>query len=159
MRHIKTAGQLLLLLAISVQTAFSQQHLEIPTDPYMPPASPENPAVSPAYNYSGASIWTVQVNVNASGQNILNDAANEPSIAISPVEPNKMMIGWRQFDNIESSFRQAGFAYSTDGGMHWTFPGSINPGVFRSDPVLATDAEGRFYYNSLTLNNNDEFSC
>lgn len=159
MHHIKIIGQFLLLLAVSVQTARAQQHLEIPTDPYLPPASPENQAVSPAYNYSGASIWTVQVNVNAGGQNILNDAANEPSIAISPVEPNKMMIGWRQFDNIQSSFRQAGYAYSTDGGMHWTFPGSINPGVFRSDPVLATDAEGRFYYNSLTLDNNDEFSC
>ncbi|MEO0006771.1 MAG: hypothetical protein RJA20_967 [Bacteroidota bacterium] len=156
---IKTIRNTLFLLVCSVPAAFAQQHLEIPSDPYLPPASPENPAVSPAYNYSGANIWTVQVNVNASGQNILNDAANEPSIAISPVEPNKMMIGWRQFDNIESSFRQAGYAYSTDGGMHWTFPGSINPGVFRSDPVLATDAEGRFYYNSLTLINNNEFSC
>ena len=49
-----------------------------------------------------------------------------------------------------SDFRQAGWGYTTDGGNTWTFPGVIEPGVFRSDPVLSSDADGNFFYNSLT---------
>ena len=49
-----------------------------------------------------------QVNVDANGQNILGDAANEPSIAVDPTDPNKMSIGWRQFNSVTSNFRQAG---------------------------------------------------
>ena len=45
---------------------------------------------------------SVQVNVDASGLNIVGDAANEPSIAVDPTDPNKMAIGWRQFDSISS---------------------------------------------------------
>jgi hypothetical protein len=81
--------------------------------------------------------------------NIVGDAANEPSIAIDPTNPQRMAIGWRQFDTIASDFRQAGWAYTTDGGATWTFPGVLEPGVFRSDPVLAADNAGRFFYNSL----------
>jgi hypothetical protein len=61
-----------------------------------------------------------------------------------------MAIGWRQFDDVNNNFRQAGYGYSTDGGVNWTFPGVIDPGVFRSDPVLDFSASGTFYYNSLT---------
>ncbi len=46
-----------------------------------------------------------QVNVNAQGLNILGDAANEPSIAVDPTAPNRIAIGWRQFDTIASNFR------------------------------------------------------
>jgi len=92
----------------------------------------------------------VQVNVDANSQNILGDAANEPSLAIDPVNPNNITIGWRQFDNVNSNFRQAGWGYSTDAGVTWTFPGVIEPGIFRSDPVLGSDAQGGIYYNSLT---------
>ena len=98
---------------------------------------------------------SVQVNVNGSGQNITGDAANEPSIAIDPTDPNKIAIGWRQFNTINSDFRQAGHAYSQDGGQTWTFPGVFTPGVFRSDPSLDFDAEGNFYYYSLKGN----FTC
>jgi len=80
---------------------------------------------------------SVQVNVDGNGGNIIGDAANEPSIAVSPVDRTKIAIGWRQFDTITSNFRQAGRGYSTDGGRTWTFPGVLEPGVFRSDPVLA----------------------
>lgn len=93
---------------------------------------------------------SVQVNVDAFGNNIVGDAANEPTLAIDPTNPKRMAIGWRQFDTVLSNFRQAGVAYSTDGGRSWTFPGVINPGVFRSDPVLAADAFGNFFYSSLT---------
>ncbi len=94
----------------------------------------------------------VQVNVDGSGNNIVGDAANEPSMTIDPVNPQNIVIGWRQFDNVLSNFRQAGFGYSTNGGQSWTFPGVINPGLFRSDPVLDCDTAGNFYYNSLTSN-------
>ncbi len=109
---------------------------------------------SPAYHSASRGFFMSQVNVNASGQNILGDAGNEPSICVDPTDPNKMCIGWRQFDNVSSDFRQAGYGYTTDGGVTWTFPGRIEAGIFRSDPVLASDASGTFYYNSLTT---DEF--
>ncbi len=96
-----------------------------------------------------------QVNVSPDGQNILGDAANEPSIAIDPTNPNNMVMGWRQFSTVSSNFRQAGYGYTTDGGQKWWFPGVIDPGVFHSDPVLSADAEGNFYYNSLE----EDFTC
>ena len=92
---------------------------------------------------------SIQVNVNGSGANIVGDAANEPSIAVDPFDHNHIAMGWRQFGTIRSNFREAGFAYSTDGGMTWT-AGKITPGVFRSDPVLGVDADGDFFYNSST---------
>ena len=42
-----------------------------------------------------------QANVDANGNNILGDAANEPSISVDPTDGNKMMIGWRQFNSIQ----------------------------------------------------------
>ncbi|MBC7863996.1 MAG: T9SS type A sorting domain-containing protein [Bacteroidia bacterium] len=141
------------------QSDYEKQEMlsEKSSDPYLPNAF-NRKKVSPGYNYQSAhklsgtasTITTVQVNVDSLGQNILSDAANEPSIAISPVNSNSIVIGWRQFDNVGSSFRQAGWAYTTNGGQNWTFPGVIEPGIFRSDPVLGADAAGNFYYNSLT---------
>ncbi|MCP4249380.1 MAG: hypothetical protein GY778_20240 [bacterium] len=107
-------------------------------------------ATSPSRVWSRGAFDSVQVNVDACGRNILSDAANEPSIAVDPTNPNRMAIGWRQFDTIESNFRQAGWGYSDDGGQTWHFPGVLDPGVVRSDPVLAADADGVFYYYSLT---------
>ena len=92
---------------------------------------------------------SVQVNVSAQGTNILGDAANEPSFAVDPTNPNRIVAGWRQFDNVQSNFRQAGNAYSSDGGLTWNNRTVFTPGTFRSDPVLDADASGRFYYNSL----------
>ncbi|NNE43918.1 MAG: hypothetical protein HKN12_06900 [Gemmatimonadetes bacterium] len=91
----------------------------------------------------------IQVNTAAGGVNIVGDAANEPSIAVDPTAPNRMAIGWRQFGTIASNFREAGNAYSTDGGRTWTVPPVLDPGVFRSDPVLDFDDAGVFYYTSL----------
>ncbi len=90
-----------------------------------------------------------QANVDAQGNNIVGDAANEPSIAVDPTNSNKITIGWRQFDTWTSSFRQGGWGYTTDGGIHWTFPGVLEPGVFRSDPVLDSNELGTFFYLSL----------
>ena len=92
-----------------------------------------------------------QVNVDANGNNIVGDAANEPSIAVDPTDGNKITIGWRQFDTYTSNFRQSGYGYSTDAGVTWHFPGTLQPGVFRSDPVLDFDDTGNFFYLSLLV--------
>ena len=101
---------------------------------------------------SEAAPGRVQVNVRGDGQNIPGDAANEPSIAIDPTAPNRMVIGWRQFDSVLSDFRQAGYAFSLDGGRTWSPRGTLDRGVFRSDPVLDCDATGRVYFSSLRVN-------
>ena len=92
---------------------------------------------------------SVQVNVDVDGNNIIRDAANEPSIAVNPLNPDQIVIGWRQFNSVFNSFRHAGKSYSDDGGVSWNFQPVFEPGVFRSDPVLAANADGRFYYQSL----------
>ena len=136
----------------------AMMHREVPDEKSIPMPL-ENARTSPAYTYKTASFFMTQVNVNEDGENILGDAANEPSIAIDPTDPDRMIIGRRQFDNVSSSFRQAGYGYSLDGGLTWTFPGSIDAGVFRSDPVLDADVDGNFFYNSLTLTPADDFIC
>lgn len=121
---------------------------EAPDDAYLP-LHREDMQRSPGYRFRSNVVHTVQVNIDSGGNNMIGDAANETSIAVDPTNPNRIVIGWRQFDNVVSNFRQAGNAYSIDGGESWTFPGVLNPGVFRSDPVLDFDADGNFYYNSL----------
>jgi len=131
-------------------------HHEIFEGKYIPISVDAMPK-SPAYRYEGSSYFTTQVNVSAEGENIVGDAANEPSIAIDPTDPDKMVIGWRQFNTVDNSFRQAGYAYTLDGGDTWTFPGVIEPGIFRSDPVLGADADGNIFYNSLTVSGNNYY--
>ena len=63
-----------------------------------------------------------------------------------------MSIGWRQFNSVASNFREAGFAYTTNGGTRWIAPGVLENNVFRSDPVLNSDTVGRFFYLSLVQN-------
>ena len=128
--------------------------MEYPSGSYIPSPREDHPR-SPAYSFRSTGFSIVQVNVDENGFNIVDDAANEPSIAFDPDNPDHMIIGWRQFDNINNSFRQAGMGYTHDGGETWTFPGVIDPGVFRSDPVLGHDGNGNFYYNSLTSNDID----
>jgi subtilisin-like proprotein convertase family protein len=124
--------------------------LEKEDDPPSKHVARANPlARSPRLNVQFGSYVSIQVNVDALGHNIVGDAANEPSIAVNPTNPSNMVIGWRQFDDVASNFRQAGWAYTTNGGVTWTFPGVLQPGVFRSDPVLDADLLGNFYYQSL----------
>lgn len=133
-------------------------HKEVIDDPYVP-MLPKDYSTSPAYRYRSSNIFTTQVNINDDGENILFDAANEPSIAFDPTNPDRIVIGWRQFDNVVSNFRQAGYGYSTDAGQTWTSPDPIDAGVFRSDPVLEYDENGNFYYNSLTLDASSDYIC
>ncbi len=118
-------------------------------DPPAPPRPRQTCPPLPPEDLRVGGFQSVQVNVDANGDNIVGDAANEPSLTIDPINPNRLAIAWRQFDSIDSNFRQAGRAYSTDAGRSWVFPGVLTPGTFRSDPVLAADANGFFYYFSL----------
>ncbi len=123
------------------------EHRETPDDPWLPGSAARSAAGN--FAYAGSSI--VQVNLDDNGNNILDDAGNEPSIAVDPTAPNRLAIGWRQFDTIASSFRQAGYSYSRDGGRTWAGMGVINPGLFRSDPVLEAGPDGTFYYLSIRV--------
>ncbi len=125
-----------------------EKHVEILEDAYVHVSRASMPK-SPAYNVRSSDFFTSQVNIDENGMNIVGDAANEPSIAVDPTNPDRIVIGWRQFDTVDNNFRQAGYGYSLDGGNSWTFPGVLDPGVFRSDPVLDFDSEGNLYYNSL----------
>lgn len=133
-------------------------HHEVPDDDYIS-NSVLDMEKSPAYKDRGSFYFTSQVNVDEDGNNIEGDAANEPSLAVDPTNPDRMAIGWRQFNSVNNNFRQAGYGYTLDGGETWTFPGVIEPGIFRSDPVLGSDSDGNFYYNSLTVDNQDNFWC
>jgi elongation factor P hydroxylase len=116
-----------------------------------PPLAPAV-AVSPALVSQFGAYTSYQVNVDANGNNIVGDAANEPSICVDPTNGNKMSIGWRQFDSVASNFRQAGFAYTANGGRTWINRGVLQRNVFRSDPVLNSDNASQFFYLSLLQN-------
>jgi hypothetical protein len=124
-----------------------------------PPAPPRKIVTSPRMISKFGLFTSYQVNVDLNGQNILGDAANEPSIAVDPTDGSKMAIGWRQFDSVTSNFREAGWGYTTDGGLTWTFPGVLQNGVFRSDPVLKSDETGIFFDLSLQSDSNLSFFC
>src|SRR5437773_9695473 len=114
-----------------------------------PPAPPRKIETSPRMISQFGPFVSFQVNVDQNGQNIIGDAANECAISVDPTNLNKMASGWRQFDNVTSNFRQGGYGYTTDGGIHWTFPGVLENNVFRSDPVTNSDETGTFFYLSL----------
>jgi hypothetical protein len=92
-----------------VRTARSHEPLEKYDNP---PAPPQKMETSPRMISQFGLFTSYQVNVDQNGQNILADAANECSISVDPTDGNKMTIAWRQFNNVTSNFRQAGWGYS-----------------------------------------------
>src|SRR5438105_3225747 len=153
---------LLVLPTISSQTLAPTRKLPLdePLEKYnMPPAPPRKIETSPRMISPFGVFTSYQANVDANGNNILSDAANEPSISVDPTDGNKMVIAWRQFDSIDSDFRQAGWGYTTDAGIHWTFPGVLENGIFRSDPVTLCDEAGKFFYLSLESTEQQSFFC
>ncbi len=150
------AGLLACLALLAVPPLVSGQtglHRPLPAEELEkyddPPAFLWRTGLSPGMVSPHDAFTSVQVNVDANGQNITGDAANEPSISVDPTNPNKMTIGWRQFNSVASNFRQAGWGYTSNGGASWTFPGVLENNVFRSDPVLAAGDTGNFFYLSL----------
>ena len=142
---------LLLAPAVFSQTVARKQ---LPTEPLEkydnPPAVvPRALATSPAFASRFGSYTSYQVNVDANGNNIVGDAANEPSICVDRHNTNRMSIGWRQFDSVASNFREAGFAYTINSGTSWVAPGVLQSNIFRTDPVLNSDNAGTFFYLSL----------
>jgi hypothetical protein len=132
----------------------------VPLETYdNPPAPPQKIETSPRMISQFDSFTSFQVNVDANGNNIIGDAANECSISVDPTNQSKMTIAWRQFNNVTSNFRQAGWGYTTDGGTHWTFPGVLENNVFRSDPVTSSNEIGQFFYLSLQSDVNTSFFC
>src|SRR5437763_6813203 len=146
-----------LVLLLTLSTGSGQTLAPIRKPPFneplekynMPPAAPRKIETSPRMISQFGVFTSFQANVDAQGNNILGDAANEPSISVDPTDGNKMMIAWRQFNSINSDFRQSGWGYTTDAGLHWTFPGVLQNGIFRSDPVTHCDETGKFFYLSL----------
>ena len=150
-----------LVLALGANAAFGQS---VPAKP-LPTEELERYGDAPMFIWGNdrsepmisthGPFTSYQVNVDANGQNITNDAANEPSISIDLTDRNRMVIGWRQFDSVSSNFRQAGWGFTSNGGVSWTFPGVLENNVFRSDPVLASNDVGHFFYLSLLSNFDD----
>jgi hypothetical protein len=110
-----------LLLALSTVTGqlapIRKSPFTEPQETYdMPPAPPRKIETSLRMISKFGVFTSYQVNVDAHGNNILGDAANEPAISVNPADGNKMVIGWRQFDSISSNFWQAGWDNTTDGG-------------------------------------------
>ena len=124
-----------------------------------PPARVLPTERSPRMISQHGAFISYQANVDANGNNIVGDAANECSIAVDPTNRNHMVIGWRQFNSVLSNFRQGGWGYSTDGGVTWTFPGVLENNVFRSDPVTHFNEIGNFFYLSLQSNTQQSFFC
>ncbi len=124
-----------------------------------PPASPRIMETSPRMISQFASFTSVQVNVNASGQNIVGDAANECTISVNPVNRSQKTIAWRQFNDVSSNFRQAGWGFTSNNGASWTFPGVLENNVFRSDPVTQSDELGNFFWLSLQSDVFQSFFC
>ena len=158
MRRSTVSLTLLICLALPIALSSSsaqpaptwKPHGREPLEKYdNPPAPPRTIETSPRIISPYGVFISYQVNVDASGNNIIGDAANECTISVDPTNLSRMAIGWRQFDDVTSNFRQAGYGYTTDGGLTWTFPGVLQPGFFRSDPVTGSDETGTFFYLSL----------
>ncbi len=95
----------------------------------------------------------VQVNLDpATGQDLLGDAGNEPSLAVNALDPLQIAVGWRLFPTITSDSRYAGFAWSQDGGASFQGGGALPPPpgwpatTEQTDPVLAADSSGTLFY-------------
>src|SRR2546427_9630836 len=138
------------LATASGQAPIWNPHTQKPLEKYdNPPAYIYRLEASPRMVSPYGTFISYQVNVDANGNNIVGDAANECTVSVDPTSLNKMAIGWRQFNSVTSNFRQGGWGYTTDGGVTWTFPGILENNVFRSDPVTNSDETGAFFYLSL----------
>src|SRR5215813_8267666 len=143
----RSTVSLTLLICLALQIALSSSFAQLaPTwkphgrEPFEkydnPPARPRKIETSPRMVSPQGAFISYQVNVDASGNNIIGDAANECTISVDPTNLSRMAIGWRQFDDVTSNFRQGGYGYTTDGGLTWTFPGVLQPDFFLPESAI-----------------------
>jgi len=71
----------LFILTASIAANAQVEYIEEKQDDYIPIEKIET---STPYSFSNAFISTIQVNTDNNGNDILNDAANEPSIGVDP---------------------------------------------------------------------------
>src|SRR3981081_1238362 len=92
--------RLVLLSTIAVASGQSVALKPMPSEPLEKygdsPAYIFGNGVSPAMISPHGAFTSYQVNVNANGQNITGDAANEPSICVDPTNLSRMADGWRK---------------------------------------------------------------
>ena len=99
----------------------------------MPPAYIFRLETSPRMISHFGPFTSYQANVDAQGNNIVGDAANEPSIAVDPTDSNKITIGWRQFNTVSPTSgraagvtqRMAGFTGRSPAFWRTTFSAAI----------------------------------
>jgi hypothetical protein len=63
-----------------------------------------------------------------------------------------LVAGWNDGAVFPDSPGAGGYAYSTDWGQTWIDGGllsTVEPSVYRGDPVITVDGQGNFYYASL----------
>src|SRR5438093_13472211 len=130
------------LATASAQTVPQGRHAEPLEKPGMPAAAPGTYRLesSPRMISPFGAFVSYQANVDANGNNIVGDAANEPTISVDPTAGNKITIGWRQFDSGLSNFRQGGWGYTTDSGAPRTFARGLANHALRRDPALNAGA-------------------
>ena len=154
---------ILSLTSVSGQTLAPIRKLPLnePLEKYnMPPAPPRKIETSPRMISQFGVFTSYQANVDANGNNILGDAANEPSISVDPTDGNKMVIGWRQFDSIQSDFRQAGWGYTTDARHTLDVPRCLWKIMsFAAIRCRTADETGKFFYLSLQSDQAQSFFC
>jgi hypothetical protein len=102
--HKLSAVVLVLISLIVLSTASAQlaptwkPRQKAPLEKYdMPPMYIYRLETSPRMISQFGVFTSYQVNVDANGQNIVGDAANECTISVDPTNLSRMAIGWRQF--------------------------------------------------------------
>ncbi len=78
----------------------------------------------------------------------------EPTIAVNPANPQNLVAGFHDLFPKTQDF-VCRVAFTIDGGSAWKLAGATpleTSGDFCSDPALAADANGNFYYAYLDIN-------
>ncbi len=98
------------------------------------------------------------VNVNLTNE---SKPQNEPSIRISRVNANNIVVAFRDFRlgyTGTNPARRIGYVYSNNGGQSWStsalLPAPQSPYITQSDPVVTSDADGNYYISSVSRKSN-----
>jgi len=95
-------------------------------------------------------------NIRLSDEHFANRliSQTEPTIAVSPANTKNLVAGFHDlFPNTQSFVCR--ITSSNNGGVSWTLGGAVplqSSGNFCSDPALAADANGNFFYAYLDIN-------